>query len=201
VAAKTFYVKATAVNGFGSLSETDPGASTTSTGWTPAKVAAARFSAMLYATTRASGTFTTTDYLVTTHPNPGSGDSWRSENTITGTFANTNWVFAAKFRSSTSNLQAGRVKVRVWKSVNADGSSGTELTSATQTGTTTGTIATGADSVSGKSPPLVARTPPTFYGALRPRRWSRRISRRPRWSRWLQPKSLILAPQISISIM
>jgi hypothetical protein len=148
VATKTFFVKATAVNGFGSLSETDPGASTTGTGWTPAKTASARFAPMLYGSTTASGAFTTTDYLVTTHPNPQSGDCWRSENPIVGTFANASWTFTAKFRAGTSNAQVGRVKVRLWRSVNANGSSATELTSATQTGSTTGVIATGADATS-----------------------------------------------------
>ena len=33
MAVKTFFLKDVAVNGFGSLSETDPGASTTGTGW------------------------------------------------------------------------------------------------------------------------------------------------------------------------
>lgn len=146
MASKTFFLKDVAVSGFGSLSETNPGASTTGTGWTVGKIASGNFSALLYGTERATGTFSTTDYLVTTHPNPGSGDSWRSENTMNGVFANANWVFTFPVRAVTAaNAQRGRIKVRVWKSVNADGSSPTELTAATQTGTTITAISTSAD--------------------------------------------------------
>src|SRR6185503_10124033 len=115
MATKTFYLKDVAVSGFGSLSETDPGASTTNTGWVVAKVASGNFAALLYGTERASSSFSTTDYLVTTHPNPGSGDSWRSENTYNGTFANANWTFTFAVRAiSNAGTQRGRVKFRLW---------------------------------------------------------------------------------------
>lgn len=149
MAAKTFFIVNAAVNGFGTLSETDPGASTTGTGWISGKTAAGVFSALLFGTERAAATFSATDYLVTTHPNPGSGDSWRSSTTINGSFANANWVFTFPVRAVTSaSTQRGRVKCRVWKSVNADGSSATELTASTQTGTTITAISTSADNSS-----------------------------------------------------
>lgn len=130
----TWFVKDTAVNGFGSLSETNPGASTiTTSGWTVGKIAnTVPFSALLYATKRATGTFSATDYLVTTHPNPGSGDSWRTENTYNGSFASANWTFTFAMRCSVASTQLGRVKFRLWRSTNASGASATEITSATQ---------------------------------------------------------------------
>jgi hypothetical protein len=148
MAAKTFYLKDTAVSGHGSLSESDPGASTTGTGWVVAKVASGNFSKMVFATERLSSTFGGTSTLATPAA-PASADSWRSENTINGTFANANWVLTFPVRAvSSSSNQRGRVKVRLWRSTNADGSGATELTAATQTGTTLGGISTSADNTS-----------------------------------------------------
>jgi len=143
----TFYFKDVAVNGFGSLSETDPGASTMITGWVVAKNASPNFAKVLYGTER-SGAFSSTDAMATAS-GPASGDSFRTENTYNGTFANANWTVTLAARAVTSaSSQTGAVKVRLWRSVNADGSSATQITSSLLTGTTSAAMSTTADGTS-----------------------------------------------------
>ena len=144
----SYFLRDVAVNGFGSLAETDPGASTMGTGWVVAKLAAGNFSKLLYGTERASGTFSTTDAL-TTPAAPASGDSWRTENTISGIYANANWTLTFRVRAVTAaSSQTGRVKCRIWRSVNADGTSATQITSSILTGSTTAALSTSADATS-----------------------------------------------------
>lgn len=145
MAAKTFYLADVAVSGFGTLTETDPGAATTNTGWVVGKTAAGNFSKLLYGTERLANTFSTTNGL-TTPATPASGDSWRSTNTINGSFANANWTLTFAVRAITSaGTQRGRINVRIWKSANATGASGTQLTSAILTGGILAGISTSAD--------------------------------------------------------
>ena len=142
--ANLLYLKDVAVNGFGSLSETAPSSTTTGTGWVVAKTSSANFSKLLYGTER-SGAFSTTDAL-TTAAVPASGDSWRSENPISGTYANTNWVLTFAVRAvSAASSQAGRVKVRIWRGTNAAGTGATQITSAVLVGTTSAALSTSAD--------------------------------------------------------
>jgi hypothetical protein len=148
MAIKTYFFKDVSVSGFGSLSETDPGASTTGTGWVVAKTGSSNFSTQLYGTERAANTFSGTDGLATP-ATPSSGDSWRSEVPVNGTFANANWTITANVRAVTaSSAQRGRIKVRTWKSANADGTSGTQLTSSLLTGSIIPSISTSADNAS-----------------------------------------------------
>jgi hypothetical protein len=147
-AVTTYFLKDVAISGFGSLSETDPGATTMNTGWVVAKLAAANFSKLLYGTERASTAFSTTDAL-TTATAPAGGDSWRSENPITGTFANANWTLTFRVRAVTAaSAQTGRVKVRIWRSTNAAGTGATQITSGMLTGTTTAALSTTVDATS-----------------------------------------------------
>ena len=110
-----------------------------------AKLAANNMSAMLVGTERASNTFSTSDAIGSF----AASACWRSENAIAGTFANTNWTLAFRVRAvTTASSQTGAVKVRIWKSTNADGSGATQLTSAVQTGTTTAALSTSASATS-----------------------------------------------------
>jgi hypothetical protein len=81
---------------------------------------------------RTNGQWTTTPEPQTANPSATVGDCWRSENAITGTFANKCWGFNFGMRSVTANY-TGRytIRVRVYKSSNQNGTSATELTSAT----------------------------------------------------------------------
>jgi hypothetical protein len=138
LSAKTLYIEDVAASGFGSLTETQPSAANTGTGWTVAKLAAARFALMLYGTQRASGAFSTSSSLDSS-TGPGSGSAWRT-GLLTGQFSAGNWAFAFAVRPGTASTHAGRVRFRVWKSANADGSSATELTSGAVVGSATGTL-------------------------------------------------------------
>lgn len=141
MAALTFYIKNAAASGssHGSLQQggTAPSTATTGTGWTVAKITAPNYALMIYATTRASTVFTTT---AVPSAGPTTTDCWRSENTLTGTFASGNFTVAISFIStSTSATQDGRFRVRIWKSSNATGTGAVELASG---GVVQSTIAT-----------------------------------------------------------
>ena len=63
---------------------------------------------------------------------PNTTDSWRSESPLTGGFAAGNWTIALSVIASVANASGtGVIRVRIWKSANADGSSATELTTST----------------------------------------------------------------------
>ena len=66
-------------------------------------------------------------------PTQTTGDSWRSELPLDGTFANTSWTFAFGVRSVTA-AYTGRFKlaVRVWRSSNPNGTGAVEITSGRQ---------------------------------------------------------------------
>ena len=137
-AAKTYYVYNVVATGssHGKIDETATTASTTGTGWTVGTVASGNYSLMLYGTERATGTFG-----ATAMPNaaPTTTDCWRSESTITGRFQAGTWtgrVSVIAVSTPGTPTQDARVRMRIWKSVNADGSAATEITSSTATGST-----------------------------------------------------------------
>jgi hypothetical protein len=140
--AKTLYFKNVTVNGALSLQDggTAPATGITTTGWQVAKTASGNFNLMAVGTEKTTG-FSTTDALLT--PTFTAASCWRSESPFTGTFANTNWSLAFQVRAVTAaSAQTGRVKVRIWKSTNADGTGATQLTSSILTGTTTAALST-----------------------------------------------------------
>jgi hypothetical protein len=142
MAVKTLYLKNVVVNGALSLQDggTAPTAGITTTGWQVAKSASPNFSLMAVGTEKTA--FVTTDALTT--PALTAASSWRSEQPFTGVFANTNWSLVFRVRAvSAASAQTGAVKVRIWKSTSADGSTGnTQLTSGILTGTTTAALST-----------------------------------------------------------
>src|SRR5512141_543667 len=80
-------------------------------------------------------------------PSQTIGDCWRSENTLYGTFANTNWTFTFGVRSVTA-AYVGRFKlaVRVWRAADANGTGAVELSSGrVVSAATTASLATNAD--------------------------------------------------------
>ena len=151
MAVKSLYFKNTAPTGAAaalSLQDggTAPATGITTTGWTVAKLATPNFSILLVGTKVASGTFATTDRLTGAFTQ---SSCFRTENALVGTFANTNWSLAFRLRAvSSSSSQTGKVAIRIWRSANADGTGATQITSATQTGTTTAVLSTTASGAS-----------------------------------------------------
>lgn len=142
MAVKTLYFKNVTTNGALSLQDggTAPTGAITTSGWTVAKLATPNYSILVVGTKGASGTFATTDRLTGSFT---AGSCFRTENPITGAFANTNWSLAFRIRAvSAASSQTGQVRIRLWRSTNADGTGATQITSATQSGTTTAALST-----------------------------------------------------------
>jgi hypothetical protein len=143
MAVKTFYVLNTAATSpgwFGALQDggTAPTAANATFGFAPGKLAV---SAYCRARLGASGTSATTNPATTsfigtaTGPTAGtgatnttSGDSFITPAAYTGAFPSGNWTFTFNMIATTAGL-TGRLGIRVWASVNTDGSSARELTS------------------------------------------------------------------------
>lgn len=115
------------------------------------KLAVGSFAGCMCAGFGASGnsnsTVSTTSFIdSTTGPTAGTaltlntlGDSFRTPATLSGAFAAGNWTITVGARSTNTNYQ-GRVRIRVYHSANVDGSSATEVTTATQVGSTGGVM-------------------------------------------------------------
>lgn len=139
-----------------------PADAATFTGWTVAGRAVGDFARMAYNVERGAGTFSSTAQPSGAPNNAvetGAGDCFRI-GPLSGTFPAGNWDFSFAVRAdSLGGTQDGRMNVRVWRSVNADGSGATEITAgatalSTVTNLTTsasqnstGTIALGAVSL------------------------------------------------------
>jgi hypothetical protein len=146
MAVKTFRVASTTANNSGDLVDgVDQTAASRADGWTVGKTGtllAADFDA---ATKQATGTFVTN----TTRPSAlivgATCNAFGTTAPLTGTFAATAWTFTFAVRAGTASSQVGRMRMRVYRSVNADGSGATELTSGTQVGGTSAALSTTVD--------------------------------------------------------
>ena len=144
MAALTFYLTNTAVNGYGELNENAPASALSSpvTGWIVAKTASGNYSAFLVNTERAANTFGATVLPAAASLN---ADGLRTASAYTGTFANANWTFTFEITATTSaSGQDGNFGLRLYRSANADGSSATEITAARQETNAVTNLATGA---------------------------------------------------------
>lgn len=136
--AKQFYFKNAGPSGATNFRSLQDGGSispsaTSGTGWNAGTHANTDYCLMNGAVEipTADGQWTTTVSPDGTGPDSTKGDCWRSENALTGTFDTLPWGFNFGFRSITANYTGRyRIKLRVWKSPNQDGSSATELTTA-----------------------------------------------------------------------
>lgn len=123
---------------------TAPTAANSTYGWSPSKQALSN-TIYMGGHLGASGAVTAgglTSFIdSTTSPTKGTGTTGSTAGDsfiagpYTGTFANTAWTFAWNMRASTAGV-TGRLRMRVWKSANADGTSATALTASTQVGST-----------------------------------------------------------------
>lgn len=153
MAALVLYFKNATPSGSSGLSLQDGGsvsAATSATGFTTENAANVGKWALMLAgsevTRTGPGSFSAS--ALPTSPIAASAtDCWRSENALTGSFANANWSLKFGFRA-VSAAHAGNLTInfRVYKSANADGSSATQLTGSLQTSgnfsTTTGSDST-----------------------------------------------------------
>jgi len=170
MAVQTIYflnTAATTPNWFGKVQDNGsaPAGALSAFGWTVAKTAAPRFwRGFLGATARSTAALTTSYIDAQTAPVQGTGasattagDSFRSDNPLNGTFVAGNWNFTFGMRTGAAT-NAGRVRLRVWASINADGSAARALTSTTLVGTTVtmnSTTATFNSTVTWNAPAVV----------------------------------------------
>lgn len=110
----------------GTLTTTQPAATTSATGWTIGTTAAGNFSRQTYNTE-----VPTTNFTATSQPSGspvGSGqDCWRY-GPLTGQFSQGTWYSTLSVIGVTASGANGRARYRIWRSHNADGTNATEVT-------------------------------------------------------------------------
>lgn len=147
MAVKTYRLGSGADGNFGALFEADQTAASRTDGWTVGKIAAANSAEFDVGVKQATGAFS----LQSATAKPASlltgatANAFKTPAALSGVFAATAWTFTFAARAGTASAQAGRARMRVYRSVNADGSGATEITSATQVGTTSAALTTTAD--------------------------------------------------------
>lgn len=104
------------------LDTTAPATPDEAQGWTVDKKASPNYCVYKPDTTCPSGDF------VTTEPGAFSLSGYRTQDPITGQFVSGIWTLYGKVKCNTYYAQKGRVKFRLWRSSNADGSSATQIT-------------------------------------------------------------------------
>src|SRR5262245_23812831 len=120
-------------------------AATRTDGWTSAKIASTNASDFDVGVKQASGTFAAASGKPIALQTGAAANAFKSPAALAGLFDVGNWVFTFAVRATLVSAQAGRMKMRVFASVNADGSSARELTAAAVTGTTSSVLSTSAD--------------------------------------------------------
>src|SRR4051794_16279617 len=125
----------------------DQAAATRGDGGTGAKIAAANSAEFDAATKQLSTAFT----LQSSTPKPASfltgatANAFKTPAALSARFEATPWALTFAVRATVASAQAGRVRLRVFKSANASGASASEVTGATQVGTTSAALSTTAD--------------------------------------------------------
>lgn len=144
----TFRLGAGADGNFAAMNEVDQTAASRTDGWTVGKITSGNSAEYIQGTKQATGAFTSQ----TTTPKPAAfntgaaaANAFKSAATYTGSFDTSNWVMTFAVRAGTASSQVGRIRARVFTSVNASGASATERTGATQVGTTSAALSTTAD--------------------------------------------------------
>lgn len=150
MAALTWYLTNASVSVGSDLSQSDPGAEayrSPVSGWV-VSTGATNHSEWFNDVERAASTFTGTTVpdgsLDTTN-----GDFWVSPTPLTGDFASANWNIHFACRANTNGgAQDGRMRCRLFRGPNQDGSGATEITAAQQQGGLVSNLATSATQVS-----------------------------------------------------
>jgi hypothetical protein len=119
----------------GLLTLTQPGASTSTTGWTCGKVAPTVYSRMTYNAEKASTSFGATAQP-SGAPEGSAQDCWRVSDATTGNFSAGTWYSSLSCIAVTNGgAMDGRARFRLWRSANADGTAATEIAAGTMRGT------------------------------------------------------------------
>ena len=113
---------------------TAPTAARITTGWIVSNSAPPLYARMARGVERAANQHTSTAQP-NGAPDNTLGDCFRIPATLDGTFAAGNWAFSFEVQGETrtTSTHDGRLRIRMWRSANQDGSSATEITSSTQT--------------------------------------------------------------------
>ena len=159
-AGDTWYPTTGAASGsnHGALSDTAPATATSGTGWIVGTTAVNNYSRMDFAVERLASTFGATAQP-SSGPDNTLGDCFRTPSVRSGSYAAGDWTFSLPVRAVTlAAKQDGRLRVRVWRSVNADGSSPTEITASTLALSEVTDLGTSADSVTSGTVALGAIT-------------------------------------------
>lgn len=152
MAALTWYLTNNSASVGSDLSETDPGTEayrSPVTGWVVSITGSGNYSSYYNDTERAAATFSGTAQpdgsLDTTN-----GDFWTSPTALTGDFASGNWTirFACRANTRPGDGQDGRIRARIFKGTNQDGSGATEVTGGATAGSTLTDITSSTTQVS-----------------------------------------------------
>jgi hypothetical protein len=144
VASRTFYLRSDLTNFWSRLSESGETAANTGFGWT-VDTGATNHSEYASGVERAAATF------VDTAPPDGSldlslRDAFRTELPLNGSFSSGNWEFHFVVRAgNTGGAQDGRVRFRLLKGSNSDGSGATEITAEQKQASIVSDVSTSAD--------------------------------------------------------
>jgi hypothetical protein len=144
VASLTFYLRSDLSNFWSRLSESGETAANTGFGWT-VDTGATNHSEYASGLKRAASTF------VDTAPPDGTldlslRDAFRTETPLNGSFSSGNWVFHFVVRAgNTGGAQDGRVRFRLLKGSNSDGSGATEITAEQKQASIVSDVSTSAD--------------------------------------------------------
>lgn len=110
----------------GTLTITQPTASTSTTGWTVGTTGAGNFSRQTYNSKVATTNFTTTAQP-SGSPIGSAQDAWRY-GPLTGQFSRGTWYSSLSAIAVVSSGASGRARYRLWRSHNQDGTNATEVT-------------------------------------------------------------------------
>jgi hypothetical protein len=140
MAALSWYLTATTVDGWRTIDEATQGAAKSTDGWV-VSTGSTSHSEYEVGVERAATTFTGTTVpdgtLDTTLK-----DAFRTTSAYSGSFASANWTFVFSVQATTNGgAQDGRIRFRLIKA-NADGSSATEITAAQQQASLVTNVAT-----------------------------------------------------------
>lgn len=120
----------------GLLTLTQPGASTSTTGWIVPSGESGTYSRMSFRQEKANTTFAYDPVQPDSGPLGLGQDCWRISDATTGDFSAGTWYSSLSVIGVTAGgIQDGRARFRLWRSSNADGTSATEVTAGAMIGT------------------------------------------------------------------
>ena len=150
MAAKTWYLTNASASVGSDLSDSDPGAEayrSPVTGWIVG-TGSTNHSEWYNDVERASSTFTGTT-VPDGSLDTANGDFWVSPDPLTGDFASADWnIHFACRANNNGGSQGGRIRIRLFRGPNQDGSGATEITAAHQIGSAITLLLTSVTQVS-----------------------------------------------------